>query len=139
MNKFWLQIGSIPREVRENFQAKRQLNNLIDGMSVQKATKLVSKLVRKYDGLKENDVRSWRNAHALALNPENPNRSELYNIYRDALLDDHLISVIEVRLEKLLKNVFQIVDIDTGEIDQVATKMLKKEMVLAIFNLFMEC
>lgn len=119
-------IASFPTEVRETFQAKRRLNNLLDGMSRQKATKIVDKLVRKYDGLKENDVRSWRTAHALALNPENPNRAELYNVYRDALLDDHLISVIQVRLEKLLKNDFQIVDIDTGEADNEATELLKK-------------
>ncbi len=119
-------ITSIPTEIRETFQAKRRLSNLMDGMSRQKATKIVDKLVRKYDGLKENDVRSWRTAHALALNPENPNRAELYNVYRDALLDDHLISVIQVRLEKLLKNDFEIVDIATGEVDNEATELLKK-------------
>lgn len=99
---------------------------LKEGMSAKKAQSLSAKLVNEYDGLKENEIKDWREAHEYALDAEKPNRYDLYTIYRDVLLDSHLNAVIKVRLEKVLKSEFQLVDKKTGEINPEATDMLKK-------------
>lgn len=118
---------SFTKAGRESLQAQRDLSMLLKkGMDIKKAQKLTAKLVNKYDGLKENDIRDWRNAHAAALDSEKPIRYDLYTIYRDTLLDDHLKSVIKVRLEKVLKNEFQIVNDKDGSIDVEATNYLKR-------------
>ncbi len=101
-------------------------NEIKRGLSRRKANKATSKIASKFQGLKESDIKQWRQAHQLALLTENPSREELYRIYKDALLNDHLKSVVKVRLEKLLKCDFQIVDIKTGEVDTELADLFKK-------------
>ncbi len=101
-------------------------NELSKGLTKRKANKATAKIVSKFEGLKESDTNQWRQAHQMALLTEKPSRVELYRIYKDALLNDHLKSVIKVRLEKLLKSEFQIVDIKTGEVENELEELFEK-------------
>lgn len=101
-------------------------NVVSKNLSRKKAVKATAKIASKFAGLKESDIRQWRQAHQMALLTKKPSRTELYRIYKDALLNDHLKSVVKVRLEKLLKSEFQIVDAKTGEIDTEVAELFKR-------------
>jgi hypothetical protein len=57
--------------------------------------------VRSIDRSKK-DVSTWRNAHISAESVTNPNRTRLYNVYEDVLLDGHLTGIIGKRLDTVL-------------------------------------
>lgn len=119
-----ISVITSPREAIEATKFRRTFENVVaKGQNIKKAQRALAKISSKFEGLKQSDIKKWRNAHALALNTENPIRSELYSIYRDALLNDHLKAVIKVRLEKLLKRDFKIVDEDTEEEHPELTKL----------------
>lgn len=116
-----------PREALEGRKLKRELENVLSkGMKRQEAQRAAAQIASKFEGLKQADIKRWRTAYALALNTDNPIRSELYGIYKDTLLNDHLISVIQIRIETLLKNEFHIVDEESEEAEPELTKLLNK-------------
>lgn len=48
------------------------------------------------------DIQGWRNSHRSAESPTNPNRSRLYDLYADILLDGHLSGIIQKRIDAIL-------------------------------------
>lgn len=57
--------------------------------------------VRSIDRSKK-DVSTWRNAHISAESVTNPNRTRLYDVYEDVLLDGHLTGIISKRIDTVL-------------------------------------
>jgi len=106
-------------------------NNKADVKSV------MTQLAQTSKALTKKDIDAWRKAHQMALNLENPKRSELYNIYDfTTILDLHVTGVINRVKMNIMKRAFKIVDI-SGKEDLVATNLLKstwfkKFMSLAI-------
>lgn len=66
----------------------------------------VSKIVPKAISRTRADIASWKSALRSADNVENPKRTKLYNLYNDALLDAHLTSQIELRMQHVLSTSF---------------------------------
>ncbi|MCL2502657.1 MAG: DUF935 domain-containing protein [Bacteroidales bacterium] len=56
------------------------------------------------------DIQRWRSAIQRATDPTHPDRSLLYNIYEDILLDLHLTAVTEKRIEDLKGSKIRFVD-----------------------------
>ena len=48
------------------------------------------------------DIQSWRNAHQNAEATQYPNRTRLYDIYKDVELDGHLSGIIQKRFDAVL-------------------------------------
>jgi hypothetical protein len=71
---------------------------------------MVIELVRAASSLTKKDIDTWRQAHRMALNPENPQRRRLYEVYADAALDMHLSGAIAQRQGFVLQKAFKMVD-----------------------------
>lgn len=69
---------------------------------VQRREGYVSKIVPKTISRTRADISSWKNALRAADNVENPRRARLQNLYTDILLDAHLTSQIELRMQHSL-------------------------------------
>lgn len=124
--KDYLKIVTSPGEAVEAFKFRRHFQNAVaNGKSIKKAKKITQEIVNKFEGLQAADISKWRAAYGIALSDEK-NRYELYNIYKDTLLNDHLKSVIKVRLEKVLKNEFLIVDKESEEVEQSLLELFSK-------------
>jgi hypothetical protein len=70
------------------------------------------------------DLRQWRTALANAENQYYPDRTELYRLYREAVLDAHLSSVMMSRKLNLLSQPFKIVD-RAGKEDEKLTRLFQ--------------
>lgn len=60
--------------------------------------------------LTKKDISFWRQAWQMALNPDNPQRFRLYDIYRDAMVDNHLTGCISQRKNFVKRKTFKIAD-----------------------------
>lgn len=96
--------------------------------------------VRMYEFIQEKaiertkqDIKKWRDALQVAEQVENPDRSALYAIYTDILLDPHLVSIFHSRKQKTLSRAFKIVN-DAGEEDLEKTKILEAEWFHKFMN-----
>ncbi len=68
----------------------------------QKVELVVNELnVRSVDRTRK-DIATWRQAHITAESVYNPNRSRLYDLYADVLLDGHLSGIIAKRIDAIL-------------------------------------
>ena len=75
---------------------------------------VIMQLQQTTDALTRKDIADWRRAWQAAINIDNPNRSPLYDIYRDTDADGHLSGCIRQREGFVMAKSFKIVD-DKGE------------------------
>lgn len=103
---------------RQNMAVKKDNSKM-----VQRREGYVSKIVPKTISRTRADISSWKNALRAADNVENPRRARLQNLYTDILLDAHLTSQIELRMQHLLSVPFVLKR--ESEIDEKNTALLK--------------
>lgn len=84
----------------------------------------VAKIVPKTISRTRADVSTWKSALRAADNVERPRRARLQNLYTDILLDAHLTSQIELRMQHSLAVPFALKR--DGEVDEESTELLKK-------------
>jgi hypothetical protein len=60
--------------------------------------------------LTKKDIGSWRQAWQMAINPQNPRRNRLYEIYTDVNVDLHLTGCVSQREGFVLQKAFKLVD-----------------------------
>ncbi len=84
----------------------------------------VAKIVPKTISRTRADVSTWKSALRAADNVERPRRARLQNLYTDILLDAHLTSQIELRMQHSLSVPFALKR--DGEVDEESTELLKK-------------
>ena len=65
--------------------------------------------------LTKKDIGTWRAAWQMAINPENPQRRRLYEVYTDADIDLHLTGCIGQREGKVLQKSFKLTGKDGKE------------------------
>lgn len=70
------------------------------------------------------DLSHWRMALANAENKAYPDRTELYRLYREAVLDAHLTSVTETRTLNILCSPFKVVSVKGQVEDEKLTRLL---------------
>ena len=64
-------------------------------------------------------LNDWKNAVALATDPENPSFLFLAELYQNLKLDSHLVSVIESRIHRVLRSKFVFVNEAGDEVPEV--------------------
>lgn len=95
--------------------------------------KLTAQLLQQTDSLTKKDIGMWRQAWQQAIDVENPNRSRLYDIYTDCMVDGHLLGAWGQRKGMVLSADFRLVGKDGKENEQ-ATALLRSQW----FNDFLE-
>lgn len=137
MNKIVQTVLSLSPKGRDMITALQVSSALRNPKTREDLKKKVNQIAQKNKSLTESSIENWRTAHQVALNVENPQRSELHRIYRDTLLDLHLKAVWGARLEMVLKSKFVLKD-ENGNEDTEATKLLKKSWFLKYMTYAME-
>jgi hypothetical protein len=72
--------------------------------------KMLIELKIQAENLTKKDIGTWRRAWQAAINPENPIRGPLYDVYTDVAADLHLTGCIDQRNRMGFKKSFKIVD-----------------------------
>ena len=93
--------------------------NLAKAADRKRINKMVIELQRTTDALTRKDIADWRYAWQMAINVDNPNRSRLYDIYRDIDVDLHLSRCVSQRVGFVMAKSFKLVDTQ-GNIDDQA-------------------
>ncbi|GHT15070.1 hypothetical protein AGMMS4956_14250 [Bacteroidia bacterium] len=95
-------------------------------MEKSRVKSMTIELDRISQNLTKKDIASWRSAWQMALNPENPQRRRLYEVYTDVEIDLHLTGCIGQRQGMLLQKAFRLVD-KSGKENRELTEMLESE------------
>ena len=125
------QIASTGMEALEGLELPRELT-LKDGSRLdlskksdrKRFQKMVIDLQRQTDALVQRDLASWRQAHQMAINVQNPNRLRLLDIYRDVDLDHHLSGCIGQLQGFIMSKSFKLSN-DKDDNDEEALKYLE--------------
>lgn len=83
-------------------------------------------LALKTQNLTKKDVATWRQAWQMAINPENPRRMNLYNVYTDVDVDLHLTGCVGQRKGFVLQRAFKLIDKAGKEVKE-KTELLEGE------------
>lgn len=97
----------------------------------------VMDLQRQTDGLTKKDIESWRQAWQVAIDIESPNRTLLYDVYTDALIDLHLTGCISQRKGKTLQKSFKLVNKEGKEVKE-ATEIFENEWFFDFLDLALD-
>lgn len=88
----------------------------------ERVKKMVIEMQRTTDALTRKDIADWRMAWQQAINVENPQRSRLYDIYRDVAVDLHLSGCIAQRKGFVMARSFKLEKAD-GTADEEAQRL----------------
>lgn len=84
------------------------------------------------------DLSHWRLALANAENKAYPDRTELYRLYREAVIDSHLTSVTETRTLNILCQPFKVVSVKGQVEDEKLTRQLMTPWFFTLLKEAME-
>ncbi len=111
---------------------------LADERKRQKSGNLVKsleKFIQQWAIRSKQDIRKWRQALTMAESIENPVKAQLYNLYRDVVIDAHLSSLMQTRSLKILKSEMGLIN-EKGEVDQDKTELLRRPW---FYDLLFQC
>ncbi len=83
--------------------------------SNKKLRSLLVELRTNAEQLTKKDIAFWRYAWQMAINPDNPQRFRLYDIYRDAMVDAHLNGCVTQRKNFVMRKTFKVADRNGNE------------------------
>lgn len=106
-------------------------------VSKTKLKSILIELKNNAENLTKKDIGMWRDSWQLALNPENPQRLNLYRVYRDVMVDNHLNGCITQRKGYVLKKSFKLVD-KNGKENKELTELLETEWFKNFCNLALD-
>ena len=115
MKIFGIQIGK-ENEIQNVENVSKKVNENV---------KVTSKIINREMSRSSQDVGKWRSATLLAESLLNPNRYNLYQIYKDVVLDSHLSALMKTIELKVLSGEYWICNAD-GSINEELTNKLKK-------------
>lgn len=122
-------MGNIIDNIRQAFSrhgAASEADRLIRFAKSRKGVRLTAQLMRQTDSLTKKDISDWRQAWQAAISVDTPNRSRLYDIYTDCLVDLHLSGCVGQRKGKTMQKDFRIVGAD-GKEKPEATQLFMRE------------
>lgn len=96
--------------------------------------KVLIELAQQTMQLTRKDIATWRRAWQMAINAENPRRMELYRVYTDVDVDNHLSGAISQVNMSVKQRSFKIMSRDNRKEDEGLTELLEREW----FKHFME-
>ena len=88
---------------------------------------MVIKIVQQSRSVSKKDIKAWRDAWAIAENATNPSWWRLMDVFADVMIDSHLSGAIGQRKRRVIKSKIDLVDINTGEVNDEATKLIRKK------------
>ena len=112
-----------------NIQVTEFTPEMIDKATL-KSSKVVKHIVPQQLYRTRQDILTWRLALSVAENVSNPNRTELYRGYQDALLDAHVKTVIDQRHAEVLAKPFEVVDADGVPLEDWTNKFNRNPMLV---------
>lgn len=71
-------------------------------------------------------MKKYKDAIAMATNPDDPNRQGIHELYKNLMLDNHLASVIESRILYSQRSNYKLVDAN-GEENKDVTELLERQ------------
>jgi hypothetical protein len=83
-------------------------------------------LAQTAQNLTKKDIATWRLAWQMAINPQNPQRRRLYEVFTDVEIDPHLTGCIYQRESMVMQKAFKMVDKNLKENNQI-TELLEAE------------
>ncbi|HOI32699.1 MAG TPA: hypothetical protein PLC47_08040, partial [Bacteroidales bacterium] len=92
----------------------------------EKVKSMLIELAIRTQYLTKKDIATWRQAWQMAINVENPQRAQLYDVYSDVEIDLHLTGAIGQRKGMVLKKAFRLTD-KSGKENREATEILENE------------
>lgn len=104
---------------------------------MEKHSSIILELRRYGESLNKSDIGDWRRAWQRALDPRNPDRRRLYDIYRDAMTDSHLSGCIQQRVGFVMSRSFKLVDA-AGVADDEACHLLDQSWFKDLCRLCLE-
>lgn len=87
---------------------------------------VVMRLVEKQNTRTRKDVGSWRGAIKQAESVARPRRTLLYDLFDDLILDNHMASLRQTRIQRVLAMPFRVVNKTSREEDPEKTRLLEK-------------
>ena len=106
-------------------------------MRSKQGVSITARLMRQTDALTKKDIQVWRQAWQRAINIDHPNRTTLYDIYADCMVDLHLTGCINQRKGKTLRKPFILTDKE-GNTDAKAQACLEKEWFIDFLDLALD-
>lgn len=104
---------------------------------MKKYASIIMELQRAAESFVKNDVGVWRHAWQQAVDPRNPDRRKLYDIYRDAMIDSHLSGCIQQRVGFVMSRSFKLINAD-GVADTDAAKLFDRAWFKDLCRLCLE-
>ena len=102
-----------------------------------KMVRMAIELHRVTDAITRHDIEDWRKAWQLAINADSPNRSRLYDIYRDVDIDLHLTGCVAQRCGFVMSKSFKLVDA-SGKEDKTALHIFDQRWFKEFMRLALE-
>jgi hypothetical protein len=96
----------------------------IKNTSPKRVKSMAIELDLKAQNLTKKDIDTWRKAWQMAINPENPQRVRLYEVYTDVCADAHLSGCIDQRTGMVMQKTFKITD-SNGKEQPEMTQLLE--------------
>jgi hypothetical protein len=98
--------------------AKKQIQNIekinprvtLSKEQQKRVKSMTIELVKRQTSLTKKDIGTWRRAQQMAENVENPQRNQLYSIYKDAMIDGHLTGCVEQLKGMVIQKAFRLND-----------------------------
>lgn len=111
---------------------------LTDEQTFQKSRSIIIELKQTTQRLTQKDLAKWRRAWQVALDVENPKRIDLYDIYTDAMMDNHLIGVTGQRKRSVMRKRARVVDAKSGKENPEQTRLLQMPWFLDFCNIALD-
>jgi len=111
-------LNNIGQKIRTAFASAEAKDREATILKLVSAIKAQRSLYRK-------EIIDWKNARAAALQPENPRRKLLIDLYEDILSDAFIFGITDTRKKRVSNKAFAITNA-AGEVDEEKTKLLQK-------------
>lgn len=86
-------------------------NNNTNKEMISKAQTIIQEIQPSTEQLSKKDIGAWRRAHQMAVNAENPNRNELYNIYDyTTSIDPFVTGILQRTKLEVMQRKFRVVN-----------------------------
>ncbi|MCT4580827.1 MAG: DUF935 family protein [Flavobacteriales bacterium] len=116
---------NIKNSIKGNVLKLLSDRDIIVEAAVRKSNSIEGRVQPHEKSLVAVDIQHWRAAILSALNNEDPDRIQLYQVYENILIDNHLSSIIESRILRVLGSPFKVINSD-GEENTDLTKLLER-------------
>lgn len=127
MNIFQKFYNNIESRIIRNTDDRRIMVEaaIRNGDNGNKESNLYSKLTREAINLRAQTLKNYKDAVAAATDPEEPAWAQLWTLYTNLMLDNHLASVIDSRILYVQRSPFKLVD-DAGNENEDISWLLER-------------